>query len=115
MRLAGDDGERIAEPDLRFHRAIIRASGNRLFSSLAPVIGAALSVNFRLVSETPRGHTHSMPAHERVLRAIEQGDATAARLAMQQLIEDSQRDVRDVRSLRNRRRPQITRRDRARR
>jgi DNA-binding FadR family transcriptional regulator len=96
MELAGDDGEQIKAPDMRFHRAIIEASGNRLFCSLAEVIGAALAVNFDLVSHAPRGQKHSMPAHRKVLEAIATHDASAARLAMQKLIEDSQRDARAV-------------------
>jgi DNA-binding FadR family transcriptional regulator len=101
MELAGDDGEQIKAPDMRFHRAIIEASGNRLFSSLAHVIGAALAVNFDLVSKAPRGQKHSMPAHRRVLDAIANRDAPAARLAMQKLIEDSQQDARAVRRARS--------------
>jgi DNA-binding FadR family transcriptional regulator len=97
MRAAGDDGERIAAPDLKFHQAIITASGNKLFSSLAHVIGAALSVNFKLVRHAPSGHPHSMPAHKKVLEAIEAGHFSAARLAMQKLIEDSQHEARAVR------------------
>ena len=104
MRVAGDDGERIAGPDLKFHRAIIAASGNRLFSSLAHVIAAALALNFELVRDAPRGHTHSMPAHEKVLDAIADHDASGARVAMQQLIEDSQRDAVAVRKATPRRR-----------
>ena len=100
MELAGDDGERIKIPDMHFHRAIIEASGNRLFSSLAHVIGAALAVNFDLVSKAPRGQKHSMPAHRQVLEAIANHDAPSARLAMQKLIEDSQRDARAVRRAR---------------
>jgi DNA-binding FadR family transcriptional regulator len=96
MESAGDDGEQIKGPDMRFHRAIIEASGNRLFSSLAHVIGAALGVNFDLVSKAPRGQKHSMPAHRQVLEAIANRDASAARLAMQKLIEASQRDARAV-------------------
>jgi DNA-binding FadR family transcriptional regulator len=98
MRTAGDDGERIAVPDLKVHQTIISASGNRLFSSLAHVIAAALAVNFQLVRNAPRGHIHSMPAHKKVLDAIADHDARAARVAMQRLIEDSQRDARAVRS-----------------
>ena len=98
MEDAGDDGEKIKTPDLKFHRAIIAASGNRLFSSLAHVIGAALAVNFELVREAPRGQTHSMPAHKKVLDAIAARNTSAARVAMQNLIEDSQRDARAVRS-----------------
>jgi len=81
----------------RFHRAIIAASGNRLFSSLAHVIAAVLAVNFKIISDAPRGHVHSMPAHKKVLDAIVEHDASAARVAMQKLIEDSQRDARAVR------------------
>jgi len=97
MQAAGDDGEKIIGPDLKFHQAIIAASGNRLFSSLAHIVGAALSVSFELVRDAPRGHRHSMPMHKKVLDAIVDHDASAARLAMQKLIEDSQRDARDVR------------------
>jgi DNA-binding FadR family transcriptional regulator len=100
MELAGDDGEQIKIPDMRFHRAIIGASGNRLFSSLAHVVSAALAVNFDLISTAPRGQKHSMPAHRQVLEAIANHDAPAARLAMQKLIEDSQRDARAVRRAR---------------
>jgi DNA-binding FadR family transcriptional regulator len=103
MQAAGDDGAKIAGPDLKFHRAIIAASGNRLFSSLAQVLGAALAVNFDLVQDAPRGHRHSMPAHRKVLEAIGDKNATAARVAMQKLIEESQHDARSVRNLGGRR------------
>lgn len=108
MVAAGDDGEKIIGPDLTFHQTIIAASGNRLFSSLMHVIGAALSVNFELVRDAPRGHPHSMPAHKSVFDAIAGRDASAARLSMQKLIEDSQRDARAIgrsRARRNTRTP----------
>jgi DNA-binding FadR family transcriptional regulator len=104
MRAAGDDGERIAAPDLKFHQAIIAASGNRLFSSLAHVIAAALAVNFDLVRDAPRGHIRSMPGHKKVLDAIAAHDVRGARVAMQRLIEDSQRDALAVRRVGTRRR-----------
>jgi DNA-binding FadR family transcriptional regulator len=103
MRQAGDDGEKIIEPDLKFHQAIIASSGNRLFASLAHFVAEALSVNFALVRDTPRGHQHSMPMHKKVLDAIADHDAPAARIAMQKLIEGSQRDARDVRRAGNKR------------
>jgi DNA-binding FadR family transcriptional regulator len=104
MRAAGDDGERIAAPDLVFHQRIIAASGNRLFSSLAHVVAAALAVNFALVRDAPRGHIHSMPAHKSVLDAIAAHDVRGARVAMQRLIKDSQRDALAVRRAGSRRR-----------
>jgi DNA-binding FadR family transcriptional regulator len=99
MEAAGDDGERIIEPDVRFHMAIICASGNKLFGSLAHAIGAALAASFRIVSKTPRGHRHSMPPHRKVMEAVVEGDAVAARLAMQKLIDSAQDDVRLVRHM----------------
>jgi DNA-binding FadR family transcriptional regulator len=102
MLAAGDDGKEIAAPDLEFHAAIIAASGNRLFSSLAHIISAALSVNFKLVQDAPRGHVQSMPMHKKVLDAIVSHDVSAARVAMQKLIEESQRDARSVRRAANR-------------
>jgi DNA-binding FadR family transcriptional regulator len=96
MQAAGDDGAKIVGPDLDFHRAIIKASGNRLFSSLARAVAAALSVNFDWVRDAPRGHRHSMPLHSKVLEAIVDGNPSAARLAMQKLIEDSRYDAEEV-------------------
>jgi len=94
MKDAGDDGEKFAAPDLRFHQTIIGATGNRLFSSLAHIIGAALAVNFDFITDAPRGHVQSMPAHKKVLDAIAARDASAARTAMQKLIEESRYDAR---------------------
>src|SRR5688572_23748115 len=37
MEAAGEDGERLIDPDVKFHQGIIAGSGNRLFSSLAHV------------------------------------------------------------------------------
>ena len=97
MAEAGDDGDRIHDPDLKFHRAIIRASGNALFSSLGHAMTAALSINFDIVRNDPAGHIISLPDHKKVLDAIEAHDSSAARLAMQNLIDYSQRRARLMR------------------
>lgn len=102
MAKAGDDGIRVRDPDLRFHRAIIRASGNALFSSLANVLSSALTVNFDLVSDAPAGHIYSLPNHKKVLDAIAAHDSSGARLAMQRLIDDSQGQARLIRRKRAR-------------
>jgi len=103
MQAAGDDGEKVIAPDLKFHQGIIAASGNRLFSSLTHVIGAALLANFELVRDAPRGHMYALPMHRKILDAIAAHDAAAARVAMQKLIEDSQRDAKAVRRAAGRR------------
>jgi DNA-binding FadR family transcriptional regulator len=99
MAAAGDD-ERIVEPDLKFHRAIIAASGNDLFASLGRVVEAALAVSFRIGVANPHGQQHSLEMHKAILDAIVDRDGAAARLAMQQLIEYSRKTVLQIRAAR---------------
>jgi DNA-binding FadR family transcriptional regulator len=98
MELAGNDGAAFVEPDVRFHRGIIAATGNALFSSLGVVIGAALEVFFSLGIDNPPGYVPALPLHKAVLDAICARNANAARLAMCRLIEDSERDARQIRN-----------------
>jgi DNA-binding FadR family transcriptional regulator len=90
------DGAHIVEPDLRFHRAIIRASGNDLLVSLGRVVESALSVTFRIGTDNPQGQSHSLKLHKAILDAIVDRDSDAARLAMQTLIDYSKQTVRQI-------------------
>lgn len=98
--VAASDDERIVEPDLRFHRAIIAASGNELFASLGRVVESALLVSFRIGTGNPQGQEHSLELHKTILDAIVDRDPTAARLAMQKLIEYSRQTVLEIRAKR---------------
>lgn len=98
MVAASDD--RIVEPDLRFHRAIIAASGNELFASLGRVVESALLVSFRIGTGNPQGQEHSLALHKAILDSIVDRDPAAARLAMQKLIEYSRRTVLEIRAKR---------------
>lgn len=99
MVAAGDD-ERIVEPDLIFHRAIIAASGNELFGALGRVVESALLVSFRIGSGNPQGQDRSLEMHKAILDAIVERDAAVARLAMQNLIDYSRQTVLEIRSKR---------------
>jgi DNA-binding FadR family transcriptional regulator len=99
MAAAGDN-ERIVEPDLKFHRAIIAASGNELFGTLGRVVESALLVSFRIGSGNPQGQNHSLELHKAILDAIVERDAAAARLAMQKLIDYSRQTVLHIRGKR---------------
>jgi GntR family transcriptional regulator, galactonate operon transcriptional repressor len=98
MAAAGDDGEKVLDPDMRFHRGVIAATGNSLFASLGLMIEAALEVNFKAVKDTPRGHAWALPLHEAVLNAIAAHDPRAARVAMQKVLEASEQDLRAFRN-----------------
>jgi DNA-binding FadR family transcriptional regulator len=110
MKQAGNDSARWIEPDLRFHQAIIRATGNELLWPLGAIIETALTASFRLSSAGWDGPVHSLPLHKAILDAIRRRDAAAAGAAMRRLLEDAAADAR--RALANGR-PKSSRRGRA--
>jgi GntR family transcriptional repressor for pyruvate dehydrogenase complex len=80
-----DDG---VEPDLKFHSAIARATGNKHFLSLFGYLGALLIPRSRVRAfkpgGTPRKEFFSLiiKEHKAILRAIESRNADGARAAM---------------------------------
>jgi DNA-binding FadR family transcriptional regulator len=104
MVVAGDDGAKVLDPDVRFHRGVIAATGNSLFASVGLIIAAALEVNFKVIKDSPRGHAWALPLHKAVLDAIVAHDSTAARVAMQKLLSKSEEDLGSTRTGKPRRR-----------
>jgi len=104
MEEAGDDGKKFEEPDRQFHQAILRMTGNEMIGSLAALIETALLMSFRLSNDNPRGQRHSLPLHRAVLTAIQRQHPEQARKAMERLLVQSERDVRQAIATRRRRR-----------
>jgi DNA-binding FadR family transcriptional regulator len=98
MVAAGDDGNRVLDPDVRFHRGIIAASGNSLFASVGLLIATALEVNFKIIRESPRGHAWALPLHKAILEGITARDPNKARVSMQNLLTESEKDLRTFRT-----------------
>lgn len=73
--------DRFYDADLDFHRAVVRASGNRAIGRMSQPLHRALSVAARR-----RGHVAELPVtvgeHHRILAAVADGNAQAARDAM---------------------------------
>jgi DNA-binding FadR family transcriptional regulator len=84
------------DADLRFHQAILSATGNELLGPLGSLIEAALAISFKLTSARPLGRINSLPRHKIVLDAIERGDPAAAREAMRGLLGESIDDLQHV-------------------
>lgn len=110
MKRAGNDSERWIDPDLRFHQAIIRATGNELLWPLGAIVETALTASFRLSSAHWDGPVHSLPLHKAILDAIRRRDAAGADTAMRRLLDAAAADVR--RALTNGR-PRSSRRSRS--
>jgi DNA-binding FadR family transcriptional regulator len=104
MEAVVDDGESFAMPDLVFHQAILRMTGNELIGSLAALIETALIMSFRLSNDNPEGQRHSLPLHRDVAEKIAAGDGAGAQAALLILIDNAEEDVRRGVENRNKRR-----------
>jgi len=92
MVVAGEDIEAGVDPDLRFHQAILLATGNEFIAPLGALIDSALATSFRISSSRPGAKINSLPRHEAVLKAITRGDGEGARRAMEVLLSDAMDD-----------------------
>jgi DNA-binding FadR family transcriptional regulator len=88
-QLAGDL-EQFVAVDLRFHKAILGATGNPMMHSIGAVIEAALLTAFRLSAPTddPRRHAESVRRHRRIYEAIAARDEAGATAAMITVIQE---------------------------
>ncbi|MEA2377759.1 MAG: GntR family transcriptional regulator, transcriptional repressor for pyruvate dehydrogenase complex [Thermoleophilaceae bacterium] len=72
------------QADIDFHRAIIRAAGNRPLARMAEPIHRALTATFAALARPQTRFERGLPEHGRILEAITGGDSAAARLAMRE-------------------------------
>jgi DNA-binding FadR family transcriptional regulator len=72
--------------DLRFHEAILDATGNPFMRPLGALIRAALETLLFHSAQSSANPFDSLGVHERVLEAIRKREAATARLAMKNLL-----------------------------
>jgi DNA-binding FadR family transcriptional regulator len=89
----GSDFDAFDEADLRFHLAIVRASGNDLLEQMTRVVYSALAVSFRTTSRLPGSARRSLPKHRAILRAIAAGAPARAKTAMERLVSGTAREI----------------------
>lgn len=82
--------------DLAFHTIILSACGNQFVRQMQDAMGALLQVSFDVITQKPGGPAHSLPMHEALCVAIEQGDADAAEKAARVLIDGAEEDLREL-------------------
>jgi GntR family transcriptional repressor for pyruvate dehydrogenase complex len=88
MEESESDADRFVESDLAFHQAVYAASGNRVCAMLFTVVHQSLEALVRFTSSRvePR---HTIRFHRRILAAICERDAGAARQRMREHLEDA--------------------------
>lgn len=81
--------------DLAFHAAILTACHNQFVQQMQNALSAILRTSFELSSEIAGGPARSLPMHEALCVAIEQGDQSGAEAAVFTLIERAEKDFED--------------------
>ena len=93
MVAASEGGDDACDADLAFHAAILRASGNRFFAALVPLIDTALRHSIRITNAAHGSVVGDLDAHARVRDAVLGGDPDAAAAAMRALLSDVERTL----------------------
>jgi DNA-binding FadR family transcriptional regulator len=85
-----------ADADLRFHRALLAATGNELLTKMEVIMETGLADRDRLVHKV-KPSDDPLPSHRRVVDAVRAGDPAAAEQAMRELLAKAAEDLTEVR------------------
>lgn len=84
------------DSDVQFHLHIARATRNEIFTFMLTVLRELLRRTFSQALLAPGARSRSIEAHERILRALAEGDPDAARTAMGEHLEIAQKWVEEA-------------------
>lgn len=87
------DYDAFTDADVRFHSALLRASGNIMIEQLASTIAAALRARESTLAIGGGVSSDALADHRQVAEAVGSGDGPAARAAMTALLEVGTRDI----------------------
>lgn len=93
MEAAEEDSQDSIVNDLKFHQAILAATGNAFLASTGHVIESALMFSFKMASQIKGARTHSLPRHAAVLETIAAHNPEAARREMEVLLDEAWADI----------------------
>lgn len=108
MAAAAHDAVLFADPDIRFHKAVLAATDNDVMVAFGALTEAALGVFVRVASRHAGAPAPSVPLHRAVLEAIRRRDAEGAHAAMMALLARTARNL--ERNVRRHGRPGVSRR-----
>lgn len=79
MAQAASGGGDALSADCMFHASILKASGNRFFAQMSPLVDTALRMTIRVTNQIKGVQMASIKDHEDILDAIKAGKASKAR------------------------------------
>jgi DNA-binding FadR family transcriptional regulator len=91
-----DDAERIAGPDVLFHREIVTISGNKRLLAAWDPIGGLVSTFLSITNTTWRDLPESLASHYRLIEMIQAGDGAAAAEALRKHLGNGEQVMRSA-------------------
>ena len=88
MKAADDANIDPVLADIAFHATILKISHNRFYQQLTPIVETALRFSIRLTNKA-KGGPPDFDAHEKIYRAIRNGNAIAAARRCRELIKEA--------------------------
>ena len=90
------DNDEFLRLDIEFHAAVLKASGNPMFSQLHNLVTEVLTgrTEHGLMPHLP--HHEALQLHVDVASAIQRGEANAAHAAMSRIVEQSTEEMGDI-------------------
>ncbi|WP_203918790.1 FadR/GntR family transcriptional regulator [Rugosimonospora africana] len=98
MAAADGDADAAIAADLRFHRALMAAAQNELFTRMDVVITNALDARDRVVHKPGDHWSDPTPNHQAILDRIRDGDVDGSREAVHRLLAQADADLRRARA-----------------
>jgi DNA-binding FadR family transcriptional regulator len=83
------DREEYLAHDRDFHRVLLEASGNPVFSALSDAVAEALNGRTVHALMPDTANPEAIRLHEEVAAAVRRGDAAAAEAAMRAIVEEA--------------------------
>jgi len=86
LKLARDGNGDALRADKEFHKSILRASGNRFFEQMVPLVDTALQLSIKLTNRMKGVQLASVEDHEKIYQAIKSGNGKKARKLSETMI-----------------------------
>lgn len=83
------DGQDYLDADMRFHRTLLQASGNRMFAELGDVIASTLKGRTQHELMPRTADQNALNLHVEIAALIRKGDGEAAEAAMRRIVDES--------------------------
>jgi DNA-binding FadR family transcriptional regulator len=96
MRKAVEQGGDYLTHDLKFHQALLLASGNRMMVQMSKALSALLRTSFEISTKIKDGPKGSLPLHRAVLDAVIARNPSRAEKAILALIDGAHDDIEQI-------------------